>query len=220
MQKNKQLFIQCLNVGPYEVNTYIIACPETLEGIILDPGGEDEKIIRVIAENRINPKYIINTHGHRDHVYSNVSLSSHYNIPVCMHVDDKLFFQKLTASRDAGIRNAYTVDIELHHDDVLQVGTLKIKVIHTPGHTPGSVCLYIINSLFSGDTLFVGNAGRTDLPGGNLDTLIRSIEKKIVPLPLDTILYPGHDYGDTPVSTIEREIKENIYITDFISTGG
>ncbi|MCD4722586.1 MAG: MBL fold metallo-hydrolase [Desulfobacula sp.] len=216
--QNKQFFILCLNVGPFEVNTYIIACPETLEGIIIDPGGEDERIIQAIDEKKINPKYIINTHGHRDHVFSNVSLSSHYNIPICMHIDDKLFFQELSSLQDSGTRAAYTIDIDLHHNDILQVGTLKIKVIHTPGHTPGSVCLYINNSLFSGDTLFVGNAGRTDLPGGNLDTLIHSIEKRIIPLSPDTILYPGHDYGDTPVSTIGREIKENIYITDFIST--
>ena len=216
--QSKQLFIQRLNVGPFEVNTYIIACPETLEGIIIDPGGEDKKVIQVIDENKINLKYIINTHGHRDHVHSNFSLSNHYNIPVCMHVDDKLFFQKQSALKDSRARDAYAIDIDLHHNDIFQVGTLKIKVIHTPGHTPGSVCLHINNRLFSGDTLFVGNAGRTDLPGGNLDTLIHSIEKRIIPLQPDTILYPGHDYGDTPVSTIGREIKENIYITDFIST--
>lgn len=215
--QRKKLFIQRLNVGAYQTNTYIVACPETLEGIIIDPGGEDKKIIGIIDENKIHPKYIINTHGHRDHVQSNVSLSGHFNIPVCMHIDDKTFFQKQTAFRDAGIQNTYNIDIVLYHEDILKLGTLKIKVLHTPGHTPGSICLYINNCLFSGDTLFVGNAGRTDLPGGNLDTLIRSIEKRILPLPPDTILYPGHDYGETPVSTIGREITENIYITDFIS---
>jgi len=134
-----------------------------------------------------------------------------------MHLDDKLFFKKQTAFQNNEIKKAYAIDIELGHNDILLAGTLKIKIIHTPGHTPGSVCLYIHNYLFSGDTLFVGNAGRTDMPGGDLDTLIHFIKNRIIPLPLDTILYPGHDYGDTPVSTIGREIKENIYITDFIS---
>lgn len=203
--ENKQVFIKCLNVGPYEINTYVIACPETRDGIIIDPGGEDEKIIRVIEENGIHPVYIVNTHGHPDHVFSNASLSGRYRIPCCMHADDRLFFREAT------------VDIALHHDDTLTVGTLKIKVIHTPGHTPGSICLYTGNRLFSGDTLFVGDAGRTDLPGGNLDTLIHSIKTRIITLPPDTRIYPGHDYGDTPVSTIGREIQENIYITDFIS---
>ncbi len=212
----KQLFIECLNVGPFKVNAYVIACSETLEGIIIDPGGEDDRLIKVINENKIIPRYIINTHGHRDHVSSNKSLSSLYSIPVCMHIDDKLFFQKKTAKSDARTQMAYTVDIELNHDDILELGNLTINVIHTPGHTPGSICIYIKNCLFSGDTLFVGNAGRTDLPGGNLDTLINSIQKRIITLPLDTIVYPGHDYGDTPFSTIKREIKENIYITDFL----
>ncbi|MCK5836958.1 MAG: MBL fold metallo-hydrolase [Desulfobacula sp.] len=215
--QNKPLFIQRLNVGPYEVNTYIVSCPETLEGIIIDPGGEDEKVHRVIEDHHIHPRYLINTHGHRDHVQSNVAISTHYDIPVCMHEDDKTFFQDRAASQAPETIKTYDIDRVLHHEDILSVGTLKVKVIHTPGHTPGSVCLSINNCLFSGDTLFVGSAGRADLPGGNFHTLIRSIHQRLVPLPPDTILYPGHDYGSTPVSTIGREIKENIYITDFIS---
>lgn len=215
MRKN-QLLVERLNVGSFRVNTYIVACPETLDGIIIDPGGEDDRIIDVIAEKNITPRYIINTHGHRDHVHSNVSMSRYYQISLCMHVDDKLFFQKQTAFQDDDVKKAYDIDVELHHDDVLTVGTLDIKVLHTPGHTPGSACLSIDNCLFSGDTLFVGNAGRTDLPGGHFKTLIHSIQTRLVPLPPDTILYPGHDYGVTPLSTMGREIKENIYITDFM----
>jgi len=215
MGKNK-LIVERLNVGSFRVNTYVLACPETRDGVIVDPGGEDEMIIDAIAEKNILPRYIINTHGHRDHVHSNVSLSDYYHIPLCMHVEDKRFFQKQTALQNEAIKTAYDIDIELHHNDVLTVGTLDIKILHTPGHTPGSVCLLVNNSLFSGDTLFVGNAGRTDLPGGSFDTLIHSIHTRLVPLPQDTILYPGHDYGTTPLSTIGREIKENIYITDFM----
>ena len=200
------ILIFCLNVGDFAVNTYITACPETREGVIIDPGGEDEKIIRVMDENQILPRYIINTHGHRDHVHGNASLSRHFKIPTAMHVEDQLFYKE----------KALAVDIGLHDGDILTVGSLEIKVIHTPGHTPGSICLYVGDCLFSGDTLFVGNAGRTDLPGGNLDTLIRSIQERIIVLPPDTRLYPGHDYGTTPFSTLGREIKENIYITDFM----
>jgi hydroxyacylglutathione hydrolase len=96
------------------------------------------------------------------------------------------------------------------------VGTLEVRVIHTPGHTPGSVCYLVDGNLFTGDTLFVGSAGRTDLVGGSLDMLVGSIAKKILPLPKDTVIWPGHDYGDTPTSTIAREMEENVYITDFI----
>ncbi|MCM2286367.1 MAG: MBL fold metallo-hydrolase [Desulfobacula sp.] len=200
------LSIHCLNVGDFAVNTYIVACPETREGVIIDPGGEDEKIIRVINDNKILPRYIINTHGHRDHVHGNASLSRHYRISTAMHVADQAFYKEKNLA----------IDIGLHDGDILTVGSLDIKVIHTPGHTPGSVCLYVGDCLFSGDTLFVGNAGRTDLPGGDLDTLIRSIQERIIVLPPETRLYPGHDYGPTPFSTLGREIKENIYITDFM----
>jgi len=133
-----------------------------------------------------------------------------------MHVDDKNFFLKQTKHQDRKLKNAYAIDIDLTHGDELQLGHFKIRILHTPGHTPGSICLHINNCLFSGDTLFVGDAGRTDLPGGNLDTLIQSIKSQIIPLHPETLIYPGHDYGDTPVSTIGREINENIYITDFI----
>jgi len=108
------------------------------------------------------------------------------------------------------------VEMELKDGDLLEVGTLMIKVIHTPGHSPGSVCFYVEGNLFTGDTLFVGAAGRTDLTGGSLDTLIESIEKKILALPEGTVIWPGHDYGDRPTSTIGREMEENPYITDFI----
>jgi len=96
------------------------------------------------------------------------------------------------------------------------VGTLNIEVIHTPGHTPGSVCYLVGGNLFTGDTLFVGVAGRTDLIGGSLNTLIKSIEKKLIVLPKQTIVWPGHDYGESPTSTIGREMEGNPYITDFI----
>ena len=89
-------------------------------------------------------------------------------------------------------------------------------MLHTPGHTPGSACFLVNGHLFTGDTLFVGAAGRTDLTGASLDTLIASIENKILSLPKDTVIWPGHDYGETPSSTLEREMQENIYITDFI----
>jgi glyoxylase-like metal-dependent hydrolase (beta-lactamase superfamily II) len=99
---------------------------------------------------------------------------------------------------------------------VLEVGNLNLEVIHTPGHTPGSACYLIDGNLFTGDTLFVGAAGRTDLIGGSLQTLIESLEKRLIVLPKETIVWPGHNYGKRPKSTIGQEIEENPYITDFI----
>jgi glyoxylase-like metal-dependent hydrolase (beta-lactamase superfamily II) len=137
-----------------------------------------------------------------------------------MHEADDRFFNdpsvREKSSHELGLPPSDPVDIKLKDGDVLEVGTLNIEVIHTPGHTPGSVCYLVGENLFTGDTLFVGAAGRTDLIGGSLNTLIKSIEKKLIVLPKHTIVWPGHDYGETPSSTIGREMEENPYITDFI----
>ena len=147
---------------------------------------------------------------------ANADLARHFSINIGMHRSDIRFFQKQMAFRGKDMLENYQAEMVLKDHDQISVGTLKIEVIHTPGHTPGSVCFKMGKNLFSGDTLFVGNAGRTDLPGGDIHMLINSIHSRLTTLPDDTILYPGHDYGPTPVSTIGREKKENLYITDFI----
>lgn len=123
---------------------------------------------------------------------------------------------KEQSSKELGLPPPDPADKSLKDGEVLEVGSLGIEVIHTPGHTPGSVCFHVNGNLFTGDTLFVGAVGRTDLTGGSLDTLLESLEKRVIVLPKDTVIWPGHDYGETPTSTIGREIKENPYITDFI----
>ena len=203
--KNNSLIVECLNIGPFQVNTYIIACPETRKACIIDPGGEEDRIIKYIENNKLTPVYILNTHGHRDHVPGNAALSLFFDVPVCMHTADITFFQEQTAFQGPEIKKNYAVDRPLKDNDTLGCGNLDIRVLHTPGHTPGSVCFHVGNCLFTGDTLFVGNAGRTDLPGGNLDTLIHSIKTRLMTLPPQTVIYPGHDYGDTPCSTMEKE---------------
>ena len=212
----KDIVIHCENVGSYGVNTYVAACAKTMKGVIIDPGGEDEKIFDYIESRKILPQVILNTHGHHDHVFSNAVMAEKYGIQVFMHKKDRKFFQESVKDSPAVIQKCYSVDRDLHHNDRLEIGNLDIRVIHTPGHTPGSVCYYMADCLFSGDTIVVGDAGRTDLPGGSLDDLIQSIKNRIMTLPPKTRIFPGHDYGPTPYSTIEREIKENIYITDFI----
>jgi glyoxylase-like metal-dependent hydrolase (beta-lactamase superfamily II) len=139
-----------------------------------------------------------------------------------MHEADDRFFSdpavREKSSKELGLPPPDPVDIRLKDEDVVEAGTLNIKVIHTPGHTPGSVCYLIDGNLFCGDSLFVGAVGRTDLIGGSLETLLESLEKKLMVLPKETIVWPGHDYGDAPTSTIGREMEENPYITDFILT--
>ncbi len=142
------------------------------------------------------------------------------SVPVGLHEADDEFFSvkevREKTSKELGLPPPDPADLRLKDGDVIEAGTLRIEVIHTPGHTPGSVCFLINGNLFTGDTLFVGAVGRTDLPGGSLDILLKSLEQKLMTLPKETIVWPGHDYGETPATTIGREIKENPYITDFI----
>jgi glyoxylase-like metal-dependent hydrolase (beta-lactamase superfamily II) len=207
-------------IGEYQVMTYIAACPETLEAVIIDPAGEAEKILTAVGEEGLTVKYILSTHGHADHVLANRALKEALDVQTWMHEADHDFFSRksvrLSSEKELGLSQPEPADRTFQDGDLLQVGSLSFRVIHTPGHTPGSVCFLVEGNLFTGDTLFVGAAGRTDLTGASLDTLIESIEKKIMPLPDETVIWPGHDYGDTPSSTVGREKRENIYITDFI----
>jgi glyoxylase-like metal-dependent hydrolase (beta-lactamase superfamily II) len=218
----EKLFLRQIPVGPFQVMTYLAACSQTREGVIIDPAGEEDNLLTLIENQGVKVKYILNTHGHADHVFGNQKLKDSLKVPVCMHEEDDRFFAdeavREKSLEELGLPPSGPADIKLKDGDVLKAGTLRIKVIHTPGHTPGSVCYLIDGNLFSGDTLFVGAVGRTDLIGGSLDTLLQSLEKKLIVLPKETIVWPGHDYGDTPTSTIGLEMEENPYITDFILT--
>ncbi len=218
MQSN--ILIKRMVLGPYEVNTYLVACPETKKAVVIDPAGEPEMILAAIKEEGVEVQYILNTHGHADHVLANVQLQAALNVPVCIHEIDDLFFTdkevREQSRKELGLPPPGPADLRLNDGEVLKVGNLEIKVLHTPGHTPGSVCFLAAGNLFTGDTLFVGDVGRTDLTGGSLDTLIASLRDKIIVLPPETVIWPGHDYGETPTSTVAQEMIENPYITDFI----
>jgi glyoxylase-like metal-dependent hydrolase (beta-lactamase superfamily II) len=206
--------------GPFRVNTYIVYCPFTREAVIIDPAGYTEELVMLIRDRGLRMTRILNTHGHADHVFSNRKFKDAYAITTSMHRDDNRFFQdpavREATFRETGLPSPDPTDIELSDHDVIPVGRYRIRVIHTPGHTPGSVCFHVDGHLFTGDTLFVGDVGRTDLPGGNLDTLVQSLKTRIVILDRDTVIHPGHDYGETPESTLAREMEENPYITDFV----
>ncbi len=206
--------------GAYQVNTYLVFCPESKEGVIIDPGGDAGKIMQIVQENQIRITYILNTHGHADHILANRELKTALQVPIAMHGADNTFFArpdiKKISKKELGLSAPGKADIQLNDGDHLKIGEIDIQVIHTPGHTPGSVCFLVDGNLFSGETLFVGDVGRTDLTGGSLDTLLQSIKKKIIVLPGETIVWPGHNYGETPTSTLAWEMKENPYITDFI----
>lgn len=217
---NTQPVIQRIVTGDYQVNTYIVSCRETKEGLIIDPGGSVEEIVSQIRNNEIQAKYILNTHGHADHILANRELKKKLKLQICMHEEDDSFFSKpdilKIEEKELGLSIPGKADVRLKDGDVIQVGKLKIKVIHTPGHSPGSTCFLVSGNLFTGDTLFVGDVGRSDLTGGSFETLLQSIKEKIIVLPGETKVWPGHDYGEMPSSTLAWEMEENPYITDFI----
>ena len=216
------MIIEQLTVGEMEVFCYLVACDETREAAAIDPAGDKddiEKIISVLEENDLQLSYIINTHGHADHTFGNQLLAGRTGAKTVMHeLDDDLFTTDEAKAWAAafGLSAAPPVDIRITDGYRLPLGKLILEFIHTPGHTPGAVCVLVENNLITGDTLFVGAVGRTDLPGGSMETLLNSIKEKLLPLPEDTVVWPGHDYGDQPTSTMGREKETNPYITDFI----
>jgi glyoxylase-like metal-dependent hydrolase (beta-lactamase superfamily II) len=151
--------------------------------------------------------YLLHTHGHQDHTAGARATQALTGGTLAMHRADAEFF---------GSPEAPLAELLLDDGQELPLGELTMRVIHTPGHSPGSVCFLVGGHLFSGDTLFVGAVGRTDLAGASLEELLHSIEHKLLPLPEETVVLPGHEYGETPTSTLGWERRENPFVTDFI----
>lgn len=207
--------------GPYNINTYFLTCHQTGETLIIDPGGQAERLSIFLKETQLTPKALVLTHGHADQFFAADEFKLDWDIPYCLHQDDVDFFAReevREATRKAvGLPPPADADLILSHGQKIRFGRQTLTVIHTPGHTPGSCCFLCKDLLFTGDTLFVGEGGRTDLPGGDLPLMIQSIEARILPLPKETIIHPGHHHTGMPkTTTLAREIRENIHITDFI----
>ena len=207
-------------VGELEVLTYLVYCPRSRQGVIIDPAGEPEALAAWVEEQEMRLRYLLATHGHPDHVLGAARLRELTGAPLALHRADRDFFTgeqgRRVAAEELGLPLELEADVVLEDGQRLAVAELEVEVIHTPGHTPGSVCYLVEGNLFTGDTLFVGAVGRTDLGGASLEVLLDSLARRILPLPGETVVWPGHDYGDTPRSTLAREREENPYITDFI----
>lgn len=198
-------------VGPLDTNCYLVYCPGTLECAVIDPGAEAERIFPMIAEDNLRPVVIVNTHGHLDHVGANKDIKEKFQIPLSIHSADSSLLDKIQQfelSFFLGAKESPPADRLLTHGDVIKVGRTNLRVIHTPGHTPGSVSLLGDGILFSGDTLFCGGVGRTDLPGGSTRDLEKSIRTKILTLPAETIVLPGHG----PLTTVGEEKESNPFL--------
>lgn len=206
-------------VGQMEVFCYLVYDEGSREGILIDPAGDVDRLVRLLREKDVHLRYIVNTHGHADHTCGNDRLRRETGALVVMHTLDDAFFQRPEIrewSRSMGFEPHEPADIQAEDEDEFTFGTLVMKIIHTPGHTPGASCILIENNLFTGDTLFVGEAGRTDLPGSSFAHLMESLTSRIMALPPETIIWPGHDYGETPHSTLQHEMETNPYLTDFV----
>ncbi|MBW2061070.1 MAG: MBL fold metallo-hydrolase [Deltaproteobacteria bacterium] len=204
-------------VGQFAVFCYLIGCEATHEALVIDPAGDEDRIKDAAQEAGLNIKYIFNTHGHPDHTCGNARMKEITGAAIVMHaLDDDIFNIKGNARMASvwGLAQSPPADIRLDQEKTFRVGQVNLEIIHTPGHTPGGLCLLGEGQLFTGDTLFVGSGGRTDLPYGSLSALLDSI-KKLMALPDDTVIWPGHDYGDVPTSTIGREKKTNVYVVEF-----
>ncbi|MDO7789019.1 MBL fold metallo-hydrolase [Desulforamulus aquiferis] len=205
------MIIEELPVGNLEANCYIIGCSETGESAVIDPGDEVERILERLSQQGLKNTAIILTHGHADHIGAVGQLKKATNAPVMIHSQDGTMLTNpaLNLSSWLGEQLAFKpADRLLEDGDQIQIGNLILDVIHTPGHTPGGICLKLGGQVFTGDTLFAQSIGRSDFPGGSQATLISSIKKKLMTLPDETAVYPGHG----PSSTIGQEKRSNPFL--------
>ena len=189
------MIIKQLEMGYMDNFSYLVGCEKTRQALVVDPGPDVERIVAEAQKERLEIVLIVNTHGHGDHTAGNAGLKAETGAKIVIH--------KLDADGYPG------ADHFLFEENTLQLGDITLDVIHTPGHTPGGICLHAQGNLFTGDTLFVGDSGRTDLAGGHRPTLGASI-RRLMMFPEHTIVWPGHDYGPTPFSTLGWEKRNNV----------
>lgn len=194
-------------VGPLETNCYVFGDEDTKEAVVIDPGGDANTIKNYITKNNLQVKYVINTHGHGDHIGNN----RNFNAEILIHKLDSAFLNDPSLN----LSDAFAVAITspkatrlLNDGDEISIGKLPLRVMHTPGHTPGSICLNHNDIVFSGDTLFFEGIGRTDLPNSSWEALLGSIKNKLMVLPDGCKVYPGHG----PETTIGHERRYNPFV--------
>ena len=196
-------------------NCYVFVCDEMKKGVIIDPGDEPEKIMDLVYEENFKILYIINTHGHMDHIGANREIKKATGAKILIHRDDADMLEmgrfNLSFSKQE-LFLSFTIDRRLVDDEIIRFGTQKLKVIHTPGHTPGGICLLGDDVIFTGDTLFKNSVGRCDLPGGDEESLRKSLKNKLLVLNDNLTILPGHG----PFSSISEERKNNPYLKDLL----
>lgn len=208
------VFVETFPVGPLQCNCSIVACESTKEALVVDPGGDPEVIVEKVERHGFKVKYLLHTHAHFDHVLGSRKMKEKTGAQICLHEEDQWLYDNLdTQCRMFGFApdEPLPVDHYLSDEESVKIGELETKVIHTPGHTPGSLCYSLEKDeplLFAGDTLFNGGIGRTDLWGGSHDEIIKSISQRLMTLEDETKVIPGHG----PETSIWTEKRQNPFI--------
>ena len=208
------MIIHQMALGPIQANCFILGCEQTRQAVVIDPGDDSDRILTRLAGDGLTVAHIVNTHGHFDHVGANKRLKEVTGADILIHRADAAMLSQLSATAAAwglAAENSPPADRLLEDGDRIVFGTHELKVLHTPGHTPGGICLYTEyeqagtpkKAVFVGDTLFAGSIGRTDFPGGSFDTLISSIRNQLFNLADEVAVYPGH-MGTTTIGGERR----------------
>jgi glyoxylase-like metal-dependent hydrolase (beta-lactamase superfamily II) len=213
--RRKKMIVKQYEVGNFAVFCYLIGDEETQEGLFVDPADNASRLLGEAKSHGLNKiKYIVNTHSHVDHIMGNAEMAKKTGAKIIIHAEDApaLSHTPSYLLEMFGATASPPADIVVKEGDAIQVGHVNIKVIHTPGHSPGGMSLHLDGMVFTGDTLFVGSVGRTDFPGSSWDVLEDSIRRKLYLLPGETVVFPGHNYGSTPTSTIQYERRHNPFV--------
>jgi len=206
------MILRSITVGITQTNCYLVGCKQTLEGVVIDPGGHPERILQAVEETGLTIRYVLNTHCHFDHMGANADIVAASGASLALHPAELPILQARGGAAWFGVPVAESPppDVELTAGQVLEVGALRFQVLFTPGHSPGGVTFYLEEQgvAFDGDVLFAQGVGRTDLPGGDWGTMLRSIQEVLFALPDDTVLYPGHG----PATTVGQEKHSNPWV--------
>ena len=208
---SSMLFFRCLPVGLLQANCYLVGDEKSNETAIIDPGGEPELILNVVKKHRLQVEYIFNSHGHFDHIGANRPVKLATGAPILIHrADADWLTNPLQPPEEFGSVeiDSPSADEYLNDGDCYHIGEIELKIIHTPGHSPGGVCFLLEDRILTGDTLFSGSIGRSDLPGGSEKEILDSIKKKIIILPENLLVFPGHG----PATTIGEEKRNNPFL--------
>ncbi len=213
MEDHNGLLVEAIVNGPFAENCFFVADGENKETIVIDPGFEPDRLLEAARERGLQVTELVCTHAHIDHAGAVAPLKRTLGVPFSMHADDKPALQMLPAAAQMfGLPDVEVPEVDrlLAHGDSVTVGGLMAEVIHTPGHSPGGCCLHFAEQkiLIAGDTLFAGSVGRTDLPGGDTETLLNAIKDRLLALDDDTVVYCGHG----PSTTIGSERRGNPFL--------